>query len=119
TDTAEWGYPTFNAWTVDADFLADNPDEVAAFARAMDAANAAYLEDKAAWTPDNEHVKLIASVTGATADQIPEILEGYNFIPLQEQLGEQWLGSAAESLKATADFLKSVGRLDSVADDYA
>lgn len=119
TDTAEWGYPTFNAWTVDAAFLAEHEDQVAAFARAMDAANAAYLQDTAAWTPDNENVQLIASVTGATPEQIPEILKGYNFIPLKDQLGPQWLGNAAAVLKETAAFLKSVGRLDSVADDYA
>lgn len=118
-DTAEWGYPTFNAWTVNSEFLASHRDEVAAFAKAMDAANKAYLEDPAAWTPEHEKVREIASVTGATAEQIPEILEGYTFIPLEEQLDGQWLGSAAAALKATAEFLKSVGRLDSAADDYS
>lgn len=118
-ETAEWGYPTFNAWTVNSDFLAKHEKEVVAFAKAMNTANMAYLKDPAAWTPDNESVKAIASVTGATADQIPEILKGYNFIPLKDQLSDKWLGSAPKSLKSTADFLKSVGRLDSVLDDYS
>ena len=118
-DTAEWGYPTFNAWTVDAEFLASHEKEIVAFAKAMDAANMAYLKDPTAWTPDNERVKAIASVTGATAEQIPEILKGYNFIPLKEQVSDTWLGSAPKSLKVTADFLKSVGRIDAVADDYS
>ena len=79
----------------------------------------AYLKEPAAWTPDNEYVKAIASVTGATAEQIPEILKGYTFIPLKEQVSDKWLGRAPQSLKATAEFLKSVGRLDAVVDDYS
>lgn len=118
-DTAGWGYPTFNAWTVDAQFLASHEKEVVAFAKAMNAANMAYLKDTAAWTPDNEQVKKIASVTGATAEQIPEILKGYTFLPLQEQVTDKWLGSAPAAIKATADFLKSAGRIDSVGSDYS
>ena len=118
-DTAEWGYPTFNAWTVSSEFLASHEKEVAAFAKAMNAANLAYLKDPAAWTPDNEQVKKIASITGATAEQIPEILKGYNFIPLEEQVSDKWLGGAAALLKSTAEFLKSAGRLDTVGDDYS
>jgi taurine transport system substrate-binding protein len=118
-DTAAWGYPTFNAWTVNSEFLASHEKEVVAFAKAMNAANMAYLKDPAAWTPANEQVKQIASVTGATADQIPEILKGYTFIPLQEQVTDKWLGGAAKSIKATAEFLKAAGRIDTVADDYS
>ncbi|MDQ0333242.1 taurine ABC transporter substrate-binding protein [Mesorhizobium hungaricum] len=118
-DTAEWGYPTFNAWTVNSDFLASHEKEVVAFAKAMNAANMAYLKDPAAWTPENEKVKQIASVTGATAEQIPDILKGYTFIPLQEQVTAKWLGNAPMALKATADFLKSAGRIDATADDYS
>lgn len=116
--TAEWGYPTFNAWVVNTDFAAENMDAMVAFARTMDAANQAYLADPAAWTADNETVMKIAEVTGAGADQIPEILKGYTFVPLADQIGDKWLGNAANVMKSTAEFLKSAGRIDSVADDY-
>jgi taurine transport system substrate-binding protein len=93
--------------------------EMAAFAKVMDAANQAYLADPAAWTADNASVMAIADLTGAGADQIPEILKGYTFIPLADQVGDTWLGNAANVMKSTAEFLKSAGRIDTVADDYA
>jgi taurine transport system substrate-binding protein len=117
--TAEWGYPTFNAWTVNKDFAAENKDAMVAFAKVMDAANQAYLADPAAWTADNASVKAIADLTGAGADQIPEILHGYTFVPLKDQIGDKWLGNAANIMKSTAEFLKSAGRIDTVADDYS
>lgn len=117
--TAEWGYPTFNAWVVNSEFAAAHKDEMVAFAKEMDAANQAYLADPAAWTADNESVKAIADLTGAGADQIPEILKGYTFVPLADQNGDAWLGNAANIMKSTAEFLKSAGRIDTVADDYS
>lgn len=118
-EVAEWGNPTFNAWVVDREFAENNKDALVAFAKVMDGANQAYLNDKAGWTADNSSVKAIASATAAEADQIPVILEGYEFVPLKDQLGEKWLGSAAQSMKSTAEFLQSAGRIDGVADDYS
>jgi taurine transport system substrate-binding protein len=117
--TAEWGFPTFNAWVVGSDFAAENEEALVAFARVMDEANHAYISDRAAWTPDSAPVKAIANETGAAAEQVPEILEGYTFIPLSEQLSDTWLGNAAETIKATAAFLEKAGRIDGLADDYS
>lgn len=116
--TADWGYPTFNAWVADKGFAESHKAELVAFTKAMNAANMAYLDDKAGWTADNESVKAIAEMTGATADAVPGTLEGYTFIPLKDQMGEKWLGNAASVMKATAQFLKDAGRIDTVADDY-
>ena len=115
----EWGYPTFNGWVASDDFIAGHEKELVAFAKAMDAANLAYVNDPAAWTPDSTPVKEIAEMTGASPDQIPVTLEGYTFIPLKDQVSDKWLGGAAASIKATAEFLKSAGRIDNVADDYS
>ena len=117
--TAEWGYPTFNGWVANTEFAAAHHDELVAFAKVMNEANMAYLNDKAGWTADNDSVKAIAAVTGATAEQIPEILTGYTFIPLADQLSPQWPGNSAAAMKATAEFLKAAGRIDTVADDYS
>ncbi len=117
--TAEWGFPTFDGWVVDATFAAEHAEEMAAFAKVMDEANAAYLSDPSAWTAESEPVKAIAAETGAAADQVPSILEGFTFVPLSEQLGETWLGSAGETMRSTAQFLKDAGRIDQVADDYS
>ena len=85
----------------------------------MNAANMAYLEDPSAWTPDSEPVQKIVSQTGAAAEQVPGILEGFTFLPLSEQMGETWMGSAPDTMKATAEFLADAGRIDSAAEDYA
>jgi taurine transport system substrate-binding protein len=117
--TAEWGYPTFDGWVVNTSFAAENAPAVAAFARMMDEANAAYLTNPKAWTVDSPQVAKIAEQTGAAPDQIPSILEGFAFIPLAEQVGLTWLGNAPATMKATADFLKAAGRIDTAADDYS
>ena len=117
--TAQWGYPTFDGWVVNKDFAEANADAMVAFAKVMNEANQAYLADPAAWTADSAQVKTIAEVTGAAADQVPEILKGFTFIPLADQLGDTWLGGAAANMKATADFLVAAGRIDAAVDDYS
>ena len=117
--TAAWGYPTFDGWVVDAGFAVENAGALAAFARTMDEANAAYLADPSAWSAESAPVQTVASQTGAAPEQVPGILEGYTFVPLEDQLGEGWLGNAPATMKATAEFLEEAGRIDSAAADYA
>lgn len=114
---ADWGYPTFDGWIVDKAFAAKNGPALAKFARVIDDANKAYLADRAAYTPQNPAVQAIAKATGATPDQVPEILKGYRFLPLSEQ--GAFLAKLPAVLKTTAEFLKSAGRIDKVAPDYA
>ncbi len=117
--TAAWGYPTFDGWVVNSEFAAANQDALVAFAKTMNEANMAYLADPAAWTADSDPVKKIAEITGAAPDQVPNILKGFTFIPLADQMSETWMGGAAANMKATADFLVKAGRIDAAADDYA
>lgn len=117
--TAEWGYPTFDGWVVDKKFAASHAAELAKFARVMDDANAAYISDPGAWTPQSEAVKTLAARTGAAPDQVPDILKGYTFVPLATQLDAKWLGAAPATMKSTAEFLKKAGRIDKVAGDYS
>ncbi len=117
--TAQWGYPTFDGWVVNTEFAAANPDKMAAFAKVMDDANKAYLSNPDAWTADSPEVKTIAEVTGADPAQVPDILKGFTFIPLADQLGDAWLGGAVANMKTTADFLVKAGRIDAAIDDYA
>ena len=119
-ETAEWGFPTFDGWVVNAEFAKENKEAVAAFIRTVNDANMAYLQDPSAWTADSEPVKTIADYTGADPAQVPQILEGYTFMPISEQVAPEWLGGGlADAMKATAKFLKDAGRIDSVADDYS
>ncbi|MBO0902548.1 taurine ABC transporter substrate-binding protein [Jiella sp. MQZ13P-4] len=118
-ETAEWGYPTFDAWVVNKDFADKHKDAMIAFTKTMAEANDAYLADTSKWTADSAPVKTIADRTGAAPDQVPAVLSGYTFLPLKKQIESGWLGKkGADATKATAEFLKSAGRIDSVKDDY-
>ncbi len=118
--TAAWGWPTFDGWVVNTTFAAENTDEMVAFARVMNEANQAYLDDKTSWTADSAAVRTIAERVGADPSQVPAILEGFSFLPLEEQVTTTWLdGAAANAMKSTADFLKEAGRIDTAADDYS
>jgi len=117
--TAEWGFPTFDGWVVDRSFGEANKDKVVAFLKEIDRVNKLYLADPSAWTADNPQVKQVADATGADPSQVPDILKGFTFLPMSVQVEQTWLGNASETIKGTAEFLKSAGRIDSVADDYS
>jgi len=117
--TAEWGYPTFDGWVVNTKFAQKNPKSMVTFIREMDEANQAFLKNPSAWTATSAPVKTIAARTGAEAGQVPGILNGFTFLPISEQVKPNWLGgSIAKAIESTAKFLKSAGRIESVASDY-
>lgn len=119
-EVAGWGFPTFDGWVVASDFAAENPEFVKAFVDTLAQVNQTYLDDPSAFTPDSEPVRKIASRTGAEADQIPGILEGFTFLTPAEMASDTWLGGTApDAMKATAEFLREAGRIDAVADDYS
>jgi len=118
-ETAKWGFPTFDAWVVNREFGMANKDKIVAFLREVDRVNKMYLKDPMAWTPDNASVKALAAATGADPSQVPAILEGFAFLPMSEQITDTWLGSAANTIKGTVQFLKDAGRLNMVLDDYS
>lgn len=117
-ETAAWGYPTFDGWVVNTKFGEANKDKIVAFLKAVDKVNAMYLKNPAAWTADSAEVKTLAAATGADPAQVPDIISGFTLLPMATQITPTWLGGAAATIKGTADFLKSAGRIDSVAKDY-
>lgn len=117
--TAEWGFPTFDGWVVDRKFGEANKDKIVMFLKEIDKVNASYLKDPAAWTATAPEVMALAKATGADASQVPDILQGFTFLPMATQASDTWLGGAAAKIKATAEFLKGAGRIDATADDYS
>jgi taurine transport system substrate-binding protein len=117
--TAEWGYPTYDGWVVNKDFATANKDQVVAFLKEIERVNQMYLKDPAAWNADSEEVKTLATATGADPAQVPDILQGFTFLPLATQVSDTWLGGAAAGMKGTAEFLKAAGRIDATVDDYS
>lgn len=117
-DTGKWGYPTFDGWVARSDFIKKDPAFVKSFIKAMNEANALYLNNKKAWQAGSAEIKAIAARTGASAADIPTILKGFTFLTPAEQVSKAWLGSAASSLKNTSEFLKKAGKISATKKDY-
>ena len=69
--------------------------------------------------PIPPHVKSVAKITGAKPEDVPAAIALYRFPTLKEQASKSWLGGgkdggAAQSLQATANFLKSQGTIASM-----
>ena len=116
---AAWGFPTYDGWVVNGAWGQAHKAEVVAFLKEVDKVNASYLANPAAWTADSAEVKALAAATGADPAQVPDILKGFTFLPMADQISATWLGGAVPIIKGTADFLKSAGRIDAVVDDYS
>ena len=117
-EVAAWGFPTYDGWVVNGAWGQTHKAEVVAFLKEIDKVNKSYLADPAAWTADSAEVKALAAATGADPAQVPDILKGFTFLPMADQISETWLGGAAPIIKSTADFLKTAGRIDATLDDY-
>ncbi len=119
-DVAGWGGPTFDGWVVRKEYAEANPEIVAGFVRATGAATDAYLADPEAWTAGSEQVKAIAELTGASPEEVPALLKGYEFVGLKDQAGEAFLGGGtAKAIADTAAFLVEQGSFPSALADYA
>jgi len=113
------GKPTFDGWVVNREFGEKNRSLIVAFIKAITKANQSYTSNPAAWTADSAPVKTIAQRTGAKAADIPVILKGYGFPSISDQLSSAWLGGAiANSIGATAVFLKEQKKISTALNDY-
>lgn len=119
-DVAGWGGPTFDAWIVRTDYAEKHPDVVNAFVAVTGAAYSDFRADPAAWDAASPQAEKIARLTGAKQDEVPQLLTGYVFPMLAEQLGPDILGGGtAAAVAATSAFLKAQGKLPDVQPDYA
>ena len=117
---SEWGAPTFEVWVARKDFADKHPEIVASFAKVSLDAIADYNAHQAAWTADSDQVHKIAKLTGANAQDIPELLHGAHFPSTDEQKSPQLLGGGtARDIAQTALFLKDQGKIESVLPDYS
>jgi taurine transport system substrate-binding protein len=118
-DVGKAGYPTFNGWVVNTSFARENRAGLIGFIKVMNEINEDYTNNKAKWTADSATVKSIAARLGTTPAEIVADLDGAKYLSGAEQVSAEWLGSgASKSMKSTADFLKTVGRINASADSY-
>ncbi|RQH04674.1 taurine ABC transporter substrate-binding protein [Paraburkholderia dinghuensis] len=118
------GKATFDGFVVDRRFAKDNADFVAKFVKVLAATDADYSANRAAWTAASPKVEAVAKESGANAQDVPASLALYAFPTPAEQASKTWLGGgaqsgAAQSLLATATFLKAQGTIQNVLTDYS
>nr|WP_244490726.1 taurine ABC transporter substrate-binding protein [Aureimonas frigidaquae] len=119
-DVADWGGPTFDAWIVRKDYAEAHPDIVEAFVKVTGEATADYLSNPAAWDATSSQAQAIAKLTGAPAQDVPQLLKGYEFADLKAQTSEAFLGGGtAKAVAATAAFLVEQGTIATALDDYS
>ncbi|THJ33188.1 taurine ABC transporter substrate-binding protein [Lampropedia aestuarii] len=118
------GKATFDALAVRKDFAQKNDAFLTEFVNVLAAADANYTNHTAAWSVDSPQAKAVAKWSGAEVTSVPDSLALYAFVPPKEQASATWLGGGknsvvAQSLAATAAFLKDQGSVATVLDDYS
>ncbi|WP_454915962.1 taurine ABC transporter substrate-binding protein [Xanthobacter sediminis] len=118
-NVGEWGAPTFDAWIVRSDYAEKNPDAVRAFVKTTGDAYAAYRANPSKWSATSPEAQKIARITGAKAEDVPELLKGYTFPTLDEQASQDLLGAGtARAISDAAAFLKAQGKIPDSLETY-
>lgn len=117
------GKATFDGMVVMREFAEANPEFMATFVKTIADADAAYRDNKDAWTPDSDEVKAIVGLVGGEPADVPGVLALYGFPTMEEQASDRWLGGGAEggaakALFYTSEFLKAEGKIDELLPDY-
>lgn len=117
---AKTGFPTFNGWVVNTKFAGANRAGLVNFLKVMNEVNGDYSKNKAAWTAETPQIKAIATSVGVTPAAVVSALDGATYPDAELNMSVAWMGGgAATTIKSTADFLKSVGRISAAADNYS
>lgn len=121
---SSWGKATFDGLVVRPRFAQAHPAFMTSFVEIVAAADAAYRDDPAAWTPESAEVQAVVELVGGSASDVPELLALYRFPTLEEQVSCDWLGcggdgGAARALTFTSEFLKAEGKISYLQPDYS
>ncbi len=121
---SNWGKATFDGLVAERSWAARNPDFMCAFVKTIAAADAAYRDNTEAWTADSPEVQAIVGLIGGNPEDVPGVLDLYDFPSLEEQASERWLGGGAagggaKALKLTSEFLKGERKIPTVLEDYS
>jgi taurine transport system substrate-binding protein len=120
---SSWGKATFDGLVANKTWASEHPETMAQIIRVIADQDEAYRSDPAAWGPESEPVQKIVGVIGGNPEDVPVVLELYDFPTMQEQ-AEVWLGGgedsrAAQALRYTAEFLKEQKKIPAVPESFA
>jgi taurine transport system substrate-binding protein len=117
-EVAKWGAPTFDAWVARKDFIAAHPDFVRVFVKITLDAYAAYKADPSQFAANSPTTRKIAKLSGAKAEEIPELLKSYAF-PVAKEQADLLSGRTVAAIAATAAFLKEQNKIERLLPDYS
>jgi len=117
------GRPTFDGLIVQKSWAEENQEGLAKFIKVIAEADAAYRDNVADWTPESEPVKTIVDLIGGNPEDVPVVLDLYDFPTMEEQISCKWLGcgnegGAVKALIYTSEFLAEQKKIPQVLDDY-
>ena len=120
---SNWGKATFDGLIAERGWAARHPDFMCAFVKTIAAADAAYRDNRTAWTADSPEVLAIVELIGGNPEDVPGVLALYDFPTLEDQASERWLGGGAagggaKALAFTSEFLKGERKIPTVLEDY-
>ncbi|MEQ8895669.1 MAG: ABC transporter substrate-binding protein [Roseovarius sp.] len=112
----ELGILIFDATTGPTDFVAENPDVVAAFLSVTSEANKMWNSGE----NTDKMLPVIAKDAGMDDDAAAATMDTFTFPGVEEQLGQKWLGGGVqEFMKGVADVFVEAGSIDAAKDDYS
>jgi taurine transport system substrate-binding protein len=118
-ELSNWGKATFDAMVARKAFTDENPEFTCQWIKMVSQADAEYRANPKDYGPGTEKAKAIADAVGGQEDQVAGVLALYGYPTLEEQVSATWLGGGvAKALKATSEFLKEQGKIDTVLDSY-
>jgi taurine transport system substrate-binding protein len=116
-EVAAWGSPTFDVWVTRKPFAEKNAAFLKAFSKTSTEYYAAYQANKPQYLADKNYLNKIATLTGASAEQIPGLLVG-NQYPIADRQKLLLQTSVIKAIADTALFLKEQGKIDRLLPDY-
>ena len=113
----ELGILVFDVTAAPADFVAEEPELLAEFLRVTAEANDRWNSGAEA---QEEMLPVIAQDAGMELEAARETIATFVFPPVDEQLGEKWLGGGAqEFMQGVAGVFTDAGSIPSALDTYA
>ncbi len=116
---SNWGKATFDAMVARKGFTDKNPEFTCQWVKMVAEADADYRSNPNDYGPGTAKAKAIAAAVSGQQEQVGGVLALYDYPSLKEQVSSVWLGGGvAKALKATSEFLKDQGKIDTVLDSY-
>lgn len=111
----ELGILVFDVTSAPAEFVAQNPDLVAAFLKVTADANAMWNSGE----NTEEMVEVIAEDAGMSVEETKATMDTFVFPSVEEQLSAKWLGGGAqEFMLGVANVFREAGSIPAARDSY-